>query len=178
MLDNDKLNRRLKKIFKELKVKWRVTPYRIAVETGIPHSSLKYMVDAKFEWKLNHLLAITDFLNRYGAKVSLSDLLDFNAKKSLAEIIKFESADFREVVFKKKIRHYDRYYNNFISKKADLKKSSPADLKAEAENLADEISDLVKESGIHNFKKVFVGLKITGKNLDFQKNMNITTGKR
>jgi len=63
MLDNDKLNRRLKKIFKELKDKWRLTPYRIAVETGIPHSSLKYMVDGKFEWKLNHMLAVVDFLN-------------------------------------------------------------------------------------------------------------------
>jgi hypothetical protein len=49
MLDNDKLNKRLKKIFKELKDKWRLTPYRNAVETGILHSSLEYMVDKKFE---------------------------------------------------------------------------------------------------------------------------------
>ena len=70
MLDNQKLNRRLKRVIKDLKERWGITPYRIAVESDIPHSSLKYMLDGKFEWKLNHLLSFLDFLNRNGAKVS------------------------------------------------------------------------------------------------------------
>ena len=63
---------------------WGIKPYRIAVETKIPHSCLKYMVDDKFEWKLNHLLSIVDFLNRNNAKISLNDLLDFKIKKPLS----------------------------------------------------------------------------------------------
>ena len=81
MLDNIKLNRRLKRIIKDLRERWNITPYRIAVESDIPHSSLKYMIDGKFEWKLNHLLSFVDFLNRNNCKVSLRDLLDFDEKR-------------------------------------------------------------------------------------------------
>ncbi|MCX6164226.1 MAG: hypothetical protein NTU73_05095 [Ignavibacteriae bacterium] len=103
MLDNDKLNKRLKNIFKYLRQNWGIKPYRIAVETKIPHSSLKYMVDGKFEWKLNHLLSVTDFLNRYGANISLTDLLDFKNKKSLEQILDMKKADFRIVLSNVKV---------------------------------------------------------------------------
>jgi len=47
MLNNEKLNRRIIKIMKYLREYWKITPYRIAVESNIPHSSLKYMVDGR-----------------------------------------------------------------------------------------------------------------------------------
>jgi hypothetical protein len=167
MLNNDKLNRRLKKIFKEIKDKWDITFYRIAVESHIPHSSLKYMLDGKFEWKLNHLLSITDFLNRYGAKISLTDLLDFDNKKSLSQIMNIDKADFREA--------YYRYKLNMIKPVRVEKK--PIDFKAETEGLTQEIIDVIKET--HSFKnlKVNLGLKVSGKNFNFQKNINFVNGK-
>ena len=179
MLDNDKLNRRLKKIFKELKEKWRITPYRIAVETGIPHSSLKYMVDEKFEWKLNHLLAIVDFLQRYGAKISLTDLLDFTNKKSLSQILAMDNADFRKIIFKERTgfpkgipKKYALALKNMPQEKKQI------DYKKEAEDLIQEIADVVRDNRLTKTNKVFIGLKVNGKNFDFNKSLNFTNGKQ
>lgn len=174
MLNNNKLNRRLKKIFKELKEKWRLTPYRIAVETGIPHSSLKYMVDGKFEWKLNHMLAVVDFLNRYGAKTSLTDLLDFDEKKSLGQILNMNKADFRGTLLDVK-----RGRGKASAKpiKPIVKKTKPIDYKAETDSLIEEIADVVKESLLRKNSKIVVGLKINGKYINFQKNISFVNGK-
>jgi hypothetical protein len=170
MLDNDKLNRRLKKIFKELKDKWRLTPYRIAVETGIPHSSLKYMVDGKFEWKLNHMLAVVDFLNRYGAKTSLTDLLDFDEKKSLGQILDMEKADFRIALSNVKKRGPGKAsYKTSKPIKPFVKETKPVDLKVETDSLIQEIAEVVKENRLYKKSKIVVGLKINGKDINFQK---------
>lgn len=178
MLDNDKLNRRLKKIFKELKEKWRLTPYRIAVETGIPHSSLKYMVDEKFEWKLNHLLAVIDFLNRYGAKISLKDLLDFDNKKSLSQIMNADEADFREAIFKSRIKNIKKLYGKSPYFPKTEKEPKPIDTKKETELLTQEIAEVIKENRLFKNSKITVGVKINGKNLDFKKNLNFANGKQ
>lgn len=167
MLDNDKLNRRLKKIFKELKIKWNITFYRIAVESNIPHSSLKYMLDGKFEWKLNHLLSITDFLNRYGAKISLTDLLDFNEKKSISQIMNIEKADFREAYYNKKL---------IYGMPVRIEKK-PVDVKVETYGLSQEIVDVIKENSLFKNSKITVSLKITGKNIDFKKSISSANGK-
>jgi hypothetical protein len=167
MLDNDKLNRRLKKIFKELKEKWRLTPYRIAVETGIPHSSLKYMVDGKFEWKLNHMLAVVDFLNRYGAKTSLTDLLDFDEKKSLVQILNMDKADFRGALLDGKRGR------GKASAKPVKPISKPIDSKVEADSLIQDITDVVKYNRLYKKSKIVIGLKINGKDINFQKDLNI-----
>jgi hypothetical protein len=167
MLDNDKLNRRLKKIFKELKIKWKITFYRIAVESNIPHSSLKYMLDGRFEWKLNHLLSIIDFLNRYGAKISITDLLDFDDKKSLSQIMNAEKADFREAYYNKKP----------ISKMPIRMEKKPVDAKIETEGLSQEIIDVIKENSLFKNSKITVSLKISGKNIDFKKNISSANGK-
>jgi len=167
MLDNDKLNRRLKKIFKELKEKWRLTPYRIAVETGIPHSSLKYMVDGKFEWKLNHMLAVVDFLNRYGAKTSLTDLLDFDEKKSLGQILNMEKADFRGALLDGKRGR------GKASSKPVKPISKPIDSKVEVDSLIQDITDVVKDNRLYKKSKIVVGLKINGKDINFQKEMKL-----
>jgi len=167
MLDNDKLNKRLKNIFKYLKQNWGIKAYRIAVETGIPHSSLKYMVDSKFEWKLNHLLSVIDFLNRYGAKISLKDLLDFKEKKSLAQIMDLKNADFREAYYRSKM----------IFKKPVKVEKKPVDFKVESEGLTQEIADVIKETSLFKKSKISVGLKITGKNFNFQKNISFVNGK-
>lgn len=166
MLDNNKLNKRLNKIFKELKDKWRLTAYRIAIGTGIPHSSLKYMRDAKFEWKLNHLLAVVDFLNRYGAKVSLKDLLDFDEKKSLSQILNMEKANFRGALVNEKVGRGHK------SKKqvAEVKPIGP---KKEAESIAQEISEVIKDNRLYKQSKINVSLKINGKNFDFQKEIKL-----
>ena len=177
MLDNDKLNRRIKKILKELKEKWRITPYRVAVETGIPHSSLKYMVDEKFEWKLNHLLAIVDFLNRYGAKTSITELLDFNNKKSLTQIMNLKDADFRRVKIKDKSFLKKAAFKNLENlDKAKANKSK--DPKTEAEELSVEIAEVVKDNRLFKSNKIVIGLKVNGKNFNFQKNLNFTNGKQ
>ncbi len=168
MLDNDKLNRRLKKILKELKEKWRLTPYRIAVETGIPHSSLKYMVDSKFEWKLNHMLAIVDFLNRYGAKTSLTDLLDFNEKKSLGQILNMEKADFRGALLEGK-----RPHGKASGKKSVAKETKQVDYKVEAESLIQDITEIVKDNRLYKKSKIVVGLKINGKDINLQKEIKL-----
>lgn len=164
MLDNNKLNRRLNKIFKELKDKWRLTSYRIAVGTGIPHSSLKYMRDLKFEWKLNHLLAVVDFLNRYGAKTSLNDLLDFNEKKSLSQIINMEKANFREALAN---IHVGRGYKSVKPKKV----TTEINPKQETDYLISEIADVIKDNRLYKKSKIVVGLKINGKNFNFQKDL-------
>lgn len=167
MLDNNKLNRRLKKIFNELKSKWKITFYRIAVESNIPHSSLKYMLDGKFEWKLNHLLSITDFLNRYGAKISLADLLDFNDKKSLSQIMKTEKADFREAYYNKKQ----------VFRMPVRMEKKPVDLKVETESLSEDIADVIKDNSLFKNSKITVSLKITGKNIDIKKSISSANGK-
>lgn len=170
MLDNNKLNKRLKKIFKDLKDKWRLTPYRIAVETGIPHSSLKYMVDGKFEWKLNHMLAVVDFLNRYGAKTSITDLLDFDEKKSLGQILNMEKADFRVALGNgKRGRHTASGKKVTKPIKPIVKETKPIDYKAETDSLIEEIADVVKENLLYKKSKISVGLKINGKDINFQK---------
>lgn len=167
MLDNNKLNRRLKKIFNELKSKWKITLYRVAVESNIPHSSLKYMLDAKFEWKLNHLLSITDFLKRYGAKISLTDLLDFKNKKSLSQIMNMEKADFREA-----------YYNKVhIFRVPPRIEKKPVDIKAETEGLIQEIAEVIKENSLFKNNKISVGLKVSGKNINYQKSISSVNGK-
>jgi hypothetical protein len=168
MLDNDKLNRRLKKIFKELKDRWRLTPYRIAVETGIPHSSLKYMVDAKFEWKLNHMLAVIDFLNRYGVKTSLSDLLDFSEKKSFDKIFNTEKADFRVVIKNARKEKADK-----PERKKAFAEIKPLDYKKETELLTSEISEVVKENLLYKKSKIVVGIRINGKDINFQKEIKL-----
>lgn len=167
MLNNDKLNRRLKKIFKELKDKWKITFYRIAVESNIPHSSLKYMLDGKFEWKLNHLLSILDFLNRYGAKISLKDLLDFDNKKSLSQIMDTQHADFREAYYRHKLE----------PQKPAREEKKPVDFKSESEGLANEIIDVIKESPSFKNIKIALGIKISGKNFNFDKKINFVNGK-
>jgi len=171
MLNNDKLNRRLKKIFKELKDKWRLTPYRIAVETGVPHSSLKYMVDGKFEWKLNHLLAVVDFLNRYGAKTSLTDLLDFDEKKSLGQILNMEKADFRGALLEGKRRHGKASGKKPI--KPVVKETKQVDYKVEAESLIQDIIEIVKDNRLYKKSKIVVGLKINGKDINLQKEIKL-----
>lgn len=168
MLDNDKLNRRLKKIFKELKDKWRLTPYRIAVETGIPHSSLKYMVDGKFEWKLNHMLAVVDFLNRYGAKTSLTDLLDFDEKKSLGQILDMDKANFRGALGLVK-----RGRGKASSKKPVVKETKQVDYKVEADTLIQDITEIVKDNLLYKKSKISVGVKINGKDINFQKDFKL-----
>jgi hypothetical protein len=174
MLDNDKLNRRLNKIFKELKDKWRLTSYRIAVGTGIPHSSLKYMRDLKFEWKLNHLLAVVDFLNRYGAKTSLNDLLDFNEKKSLSQILNMEKADFRVALSNVK-RGRQKYSDKKDAKpiKPIVKGTKPVDYKVEADSLIQDIAEVVKDNLLYKKSKIVVGLKINGKDINFQKELKL-----
>jgi hypothetical protein len=167
MLDNDKLNKRLKNIFKYLRKNWGIKLYRIAVETGIPYSSLKYMVDSKFEWKLNHLLFIIDFLNRYGAKISLKDLLDFKNKKSLSQIMNTKNANFREANI-----HKQRGYKKPVRVEKKL-----VDFKVESKSLAEEITDAIKDTSLFKNSKITVGLKVSGKNFDFQKSINFVNGK-
>jgi hypothetical protein len=178
MLDNIKLNKRLKNIFKELKIKWRLTPYRIAVETGIPHSSLKYMVDQKFEWKLNHLLAIIDFLNRYGVKISLIDLLDFDNKKSLSQIMDMEKADFR-IALSSVQRGRRRLSDKKVAKpKKIITEAKPVDFKLEVEGITQDIIETLKESRLFKTSNIKIGLKVDGKNNNFQKNLNFKNGKQ
>lgn len=167
MLDNNKLNRRLKKIFKELKEKWRLTPYRIAVETGIPHSSLKYMVDGKFEWKLNHMLAVVDFLNRYGAKTSLTNLLDFDEKKSLSQILNMESANFRGALLVVKRGRGKVSGKKHV--KPVAKETRQVDYKVEADTLIQDITEIVKDNRLFKKSKINVGVRINGKDINFQK---------
>ena len=179
MLDNDKLNKRLKKIFKEIKDRWRITFYRIAVESKIPHSSLKYMLDGKFEWKLNHLLSIIDFLNRYGAKISLLDLLDFDERKSLGQIMNMNNADFRVALDNLKKRGRGKASDKKAGKhiRPIVKEIKPVDFKFETDSLIQDIAEVVKESLLRKNSKIVVGLKINGKDINFQKNISFVNGK-
>jgi hypothetical protein len=178
MLDNDKLNKRLKKIFKELKEKWGIKPYRIAVETGIPHSSLKYMVDGKFEWKLNHLLSVIDFLNRFGAKISLTELLDFEENKPLSKIINTEKADFRIALCRIK-RGRRKLSDIQVGKsKKTIVEEKAVDFKREAELLTQEIVETINESRLSKNSKILVGLKVDGKDSNFHKNLSFVNGKQ
>jgi len=168
MLNNDKLLRRLKKIFKYLKERWGITLYRIAVETKIPHSSLKYMMDGKFEWKLNHLLSIVDFLNRNNAKISLTGLLDFESKKSMSEIMNDANADFRPVLYRK--------INALQAIEApEVKK--PVDTKKESEILAKDLEEIIRENPLFKNYKILVGLKVNDKNFEYKKELKFEKGK-
>ena len=168
MLNNDKLIRRLKKIVKYLKERWGITPYRIALESNIPHSSLKYMMDGKFDWKLNHLLSIVDFLNRNNAKISLTDLLDFDSKKSLSEIMNDANADFRQVIY----RDVKALQTNVAP---EVKK--PVDSQKESEILANELTEIIKEHPLFKNHRISIGLKISDKNFDFKKDLRFDNGK-
>jgi hypothetical protein len=170
MLDNDKLNKRLKNIFKYLRQNWGIRLYRIALETKIPHSSLKYMVDKKFEWKLNHLLSVTDFLNRYGAKTSIANLLDFDEKKSLGQILDMKKADFRVALGNVK-RGRGKASDKKVVKpiKPIVKETKPLDYKIETDSLIQDIAEVVKDNLLYKKSKIVVGLKINGKDINFQK---------
>ena len=169
MLNNDKLLRRIKKIFKYLKERWGITPYRIAVETHIPHSSLKYMMDDKFEWKLNHLLSFVDFLNRNNAKISLTDLLDFESKKTLSEIMNDEKADFRQVI-----------YGDIEALKTKVapEVKIPVDAKKESEILANDLTEIIKEHPLFKNHRISIGLKVSDKNFDFKKDLKFENVKK
>jgi hypothetical protein len=179
MLNNEKLNRRLKKIVKDLKEKWGITPYRIAVESNIPHSSLKYMFDGKFEWKLNHLLSFIDFLNRNNAKISLEDLLDFENKKSLSQIMNTEKADFRKVIYgdKEGYKNLLGSGDSSVPLNARIRDIKPKDFQVESEGLTQEISEVVKESPLFKHHKISVGIKVSSKNFDFHKDINFSNGR-
>jgi hypothetical protein len=178
MLNNEKLNRRLKKIIKDLREKWGITPYRIAVESNIPHSSLKYMLDGKFEWKLNHLLSFIDFLNRNNAKISLEDLLDFDNKKSLTQFMNSEKADFRQVIYG------DREGFKNLAMAGDTipaapyaREIKPRDFQVESEGLTQELKEIIKESTLFKNHKISIGLKVSSKNFDFHKDLNFNNGR-
>ena len=168
MLNNDKLLRRIKKIFKYLKERWGITPYRIAVEANIPHSSLKYMMDDKFEWKLNHLLSFVDFLNRNNAKISLTDLLDFDSKKSLSEIMNDEKADFRPVLYRK----INALPTNVVS---EIKK--PVDSKKESEILANDLTEIIKEHPLFKNHRISLDIQVKDKNFGFKKDLKFENGR-
>ena len=179
MLNNEKLNRRLKKIIKDLREKWGITPYRIAVESNIPHSSLKYMLDGKFEWKLNHLLSFIDFLNRNNAKISLEDLLDFENKKSLAQIMNSEKADFRQVIYgdKEGYKSFSVSNDSVLPLTAYAREVKPKDFQAESEGLTLEITEIIKESPLFKNHKISIGIKVSSKNFDFHKDVNFSNGR-
>jgi len=169
MLNNLLLNRRIKKIFNYLRENWDIKAYRIAVETKIPHSSLKYMMDEKFEWKLNHLLAITDFLNRNNVVISLSDLLNFEDKKSIAEIMDTSKADFSKVINSEPGR----------GKRTQFSKGrKPANIQKESEEITKEISEIIKESPLFKKHRISFNLKVSNKNFDFHQDLNFLNGKK
>jgi hypothetical protein len=174
MLDNDKLLRRFKKIIKYLKERWGITPYRIAVEANIPHSSLKYMMDGKFEWKLNHLLSFVDFLNRNNAKISLTELLDFTDKKSLNDILNFENADFRPVLYGDK-EGFKQFINPVESKP---QKEKPVDSKTEADILTQDLVEVIKENPLYKNYQISFEINISNKNFDFKKDLKFGYGKK
>ncbi len=122
------------------------------------------MVDGKFEWKLNHMLAVVDFLNRYGAKTSLTDLLDFDEKKSLGQILNMDKADFRGALLDGK-----RGRGKSSGKKPVVKETKQVDYKAEAESLIQDITEIVKDNRLYKKSKISVGVRINGKDINFQK---------
>jgi len=178
MLDNQKLNRRVKRIIKDLKEKWGITPYRIAVESNIPHSSLKYMLDGKFEWKLNHLLSFVDFLNRNNCKVSMEDLLDFESKMAISKIIDSEHADFRKVVYAGR-----EGYESFMESKDGSMPAAPyargksTNFQAESESMIADVTEIIKESIIFKNSKIDFNIKISSKNIEYKKDMSFVNGK-
>ena len=175
MLNNEKLNRRLKKIFTYLRDNWGITLYRIAVESKIPHSSLKYMIDGKFEWKLNHLLSIVDFLNRNNVKISLEELLNFDDKTTLSQIMNTDKADFREVIYGDK-----EGYKTFVKSGESIipKAVRPRGIMIESEELTQEITERIKESPLFKSHRISVGIKISDKNFDFHQDLNFLNGKK
>jgi hypothetical protein len=173
MLNNDKLLRRLKSIFKYLNENWGIKLYRIALESKIPHSSLKYMMDDRFEWKLNHLLSVVDFLNQNNAKISLNDLLDFDNKKSLSDIMNISKADFRQVIYGKSDGSKDG--DMLLQKVRAIK---PLDSKIESEVLTQDITEAIKENPLFKNHKISVGIKISDKNFKFAKEFNFANGKQ
>jgi hypothetical protein len=179
MLNNEKLNNRLKKIFKYLRENWGIKRYRIALETNISHSSLKYMIDEKFEWKLNHLLSIIDFLNRNNVKISLDNLLDFDNTKTISQIMNTENADFRKVIYgEKKYKLLTTKDKPIDAIKSNKLKNKPGNFQRESENLVKEITENIKESSLCDKHKISFGLKISGKNFDFHRDLNFSGGKQ
>ena len=175
MLNNEKLVRRLKKIFIYLRDNWGITLYRIAVESKITHSSLKYMIDGKFEWKLNHLLSIVDFLNRNNVKISLEELLNFDDKTTLSQIMNTEKADFREVIYGDK-----EGYKAFVKSGESVipRVVKPRGFITEAQELTQEITERIKESPLFKNQRISVGIKISDKNFDFHLDLNFLNGKK
>jgi hypothetical protein len=169
MLNNEKLVRRLKKIFIYLRDNWGITFYRITVESKIPYSSLKYMMDGKFEWKLNHLLSIVDFLNRNNVKVSLEELLNFDKKIPLSKFLNTDKADFKKVIDDEEHKYKRHIKFNY---------NKPLNFHRESEELAKEIVRSIKESPLFLNKKISVGLKISSNNFDFHKDMIFVNGKK
>ena len=177
MLNNKILVKRLKKLFKYLKERWNITPYRIAIESGIPHASLKYMMDEKFEWKLNHLLSIVDFLNRNNAKINLTNLLDFKNNRTMSEIMNDEKAYFRHVKYGE-TADFSKYLE---SNEKPVQKSPEVILKEskkESEELAKDIDQIIKESRLVKTYKISVDLKVSDKKFDFKKELKFADGKK
>jgi hypothetical protein len=165
MLNNVVLNRRINKLFRVLKKKWGIATHRVAVESGIPYASLNYMKQERFDWKLNHLLAIIGFLKRYGVKTSLSDLLDFNGKKSFDQIFDLKKANFSVIVNRIKQEKAKKYVN----KKSLPEKKKEINPVREIETILFEIGEVVKENLLYKNNKIVVGVKISGKNYNYQK---------
>ena len=173
MLDNAKLTRRLKRIFKELREKWGVTSYRIALESNIPHSSLKYMVENRFEWKLNHLLSILDFLSRNKAKVYLTELMDFDNKKIVSDYLDMSKADFRPV-----LTNVSEQGKKRRGKQYDSKKKYKIDaFHYETDLFFSEIIDMVKENPFFKNSRIDISVKIADKNNEYSKKFVYKEGK-
>ncbi|MBI5403889.1 MAG: hypothetical protein HY959_10855 [Ignavibacteriae bacterium] len=165
MLNNIELNRRIRKLLRELYDNWRIASSRIAVDSGVPSASLSYMIRGKFEWKLNHLLSIMDFLTRHGVKVSLPDLFDFNRKIPFKKIFDMKNADFSDVI----TRNSRRKKNRLTPKKKITEKKKDINLKKEIETILFDIGEVVKENRLYKKNKILIQMKMEGKNYTFQK---------
>lgn len=165
MFNNDKLINRLNKIFKYLKENWGITKYRVAVETNIPHSSLKLMMDGKFEWKLNHILSLIDFLNKYGAETSFTRLFDFKSKKTLSQLISVDKIDFRPLIYS----DYPGTMNLLKENKEQPKETINS--KKESDALVKEINEFIKGNTIYKKYKISLNIKINLKEFNYSKNL-------
>lgn len=173
MLDNKKLTARVGWMIKELQKNWGISLYRIAVETKIPHSSLKYMLEGKFEWKLNHLFTLVDFFRKYGVKVSIPNLIDFEKDHPISKIFDVTKADFREAMIPLRLK---KYGFKPLGAPPQQQKVDPNDPEYLANTLWRDILDLTKENKLSKNSKIEVSLKISGKNINFEQNS--TVGKK
>jgi hypothetical protein len=137
------------------------------------------MLDGKFEWKLNHLLSFIDFLNRNNAKISLEDLLDFDNKKSLSQIMNSEKADFRQVIYgdKEGFKSFTASSDSVVPMAAYAREIKPRDFQVESEGLTQEITEIIKESPLFKNHKISIGIKVSSKNFDFHKDLNFSNGR-